>query len=146
HPLQPAVLHHEPDRLMVDQDLDHLLFGVFELPRRRLEVSAGFARHHLDVLAAEAAGRPAAVHRRVAYSDDEDALADLVGVAGRDGLEPVDPDVDAIGLVTAGDLEVFAARGAAADEDGIVTLLEQPLHAADWMIVLYLDISHPEDL
>ena len=84
HADEHAVLDDECVRSMVDDDLDTLLLGVLLLPRRGLEVRPRAARHDLDVGAAEAQRRAAAVHRRVAAADDEDALADLVDVAERD--------------------------------------------------------------
>ena len=38
---------------MNEQQLDALLFRIFELPIRRLEQVPGLAGNHLDVLAAE---------------------------------------------------------------------------------------------
>ena len=108
HPGQRAVLDDEADRLEVLEDLDAFLFGVLELPRRRLEVLAGLARDHLDVGRAEPLRRAAAVHRGVADADDQHALADRVDVTEVDRLEPLDADEDLIGLVAAGNLELLA--------------------------------------
>ena len=116
------MLEHEALRRVVDEDLDPFLFGVLQLPGRRLEVAARAAGHDLDVPAAQSPRRAAAVHGGVADADDQDPLADLVDVLERDRLEPVDPDVD-VGarLGAAGELQILAARRAAADEDGVVS-------------------------
>ena len=66
------------------------------------------------------ARRPAAIHRRVADADDQDALADFVDVAEGDRFQPVDADVDAVGFVAAREIEFLAARRAGADEDRVV--------------------------
>ena len=97
HPLELAVLDDEPGGDVVDQDVDLLLLGVLQLPGRGLEVGAGAAGHHLDVLAAEAPRRAAAVHRGVADADDQHALADRADVLEGDALQPVDADVDPLG-------------------------------------------------
>src|SRR5206468_3563435 len=117
-------------------------FGVFELPRRGFEVSTRLARHHFDVFSAEPARRAAAVHRRVSDADDEHALADLVGVPEGNRFEPVDPDMNARAVVPTGDLQVLATRRAAAHENGVEAVLEEPLHAGDRVVVFYLDVAH----
>ena len=50
-------------------------------------------------------------------------------MAESDGFQPIDADVDAIGIVTAGDVEFLAARRAGADEDRVEALGQQRLHA-----------------
>src|SRR4030095_5209269 len=101
HARQLAILDDEALRRVVLDDLDAFFFGVFELPRRRLEVFARAASHHLHVLPAEPLGGTAAVHGGVADADDQDFFADLVDVAEVDAGEPLDTDVDAIALVAA---------------------------------------------
>ncbi len=66
-------------------------------------------------------------------------------VAEGDGLQPVDADVNAIGIVTAGNVEFLAARRAAADEDRVEAFGQQRLHALDGRVVADLD-AHVEDL
>ena len=62
-------------------------------------------------------------------------LADLVDVAERDGLEPGNADVNAVGIVPAGQFQLLALRRARADEDGReLPALEQLLHAVDGRI------------
>src|SRR5205807_6484062 len=75
--------------------------------------------------------RAAAVHSRVADPDDEDALPDRVDVIEGDGFQPVDADVNAVSIVPAGDLEVLAARGAAANEDGVEAAIGRWLWTVD---------------
>src|SRR5262249_3909070 len=132
HALELAALNHEALGHVVDDDLDLLFLGVLQLPGRRLEELARAPRHDLDVLAAEAARRAAAVHRGVADADDQHALANRLGVAERDALQPVDADVDVLaGFVAAGDLQLLAARRAGADEDRVELrlLVKQRLEA-----------------
>ena len=106
---------------MVDEDLDLLFLGVLELPGRRLEELARPARHDLDVLAAEAPRRAAAVHGRVADADDQHALADLVDVAERDAdsSQSMPMWMSVARLLAAGQVELLAARRAGADEHGV---------------------------
>src|SRR5580704_2454399 len=125
HAHEHAVIDDKSRRSMVDDDLDTLLLGVLQLPRRGFEVRPRAARHDRDVAAIEAQRRSAAVHRRIADSDDQHSLADLLGVAERDRLQPVDADMDAIALAPSGDIEVLAAWCPGADEDRIEVLLEQ---------------------
>ena len=108
---------------VVDDDVDAFFFGVVELPGRGFEVAAGAAGHHFNVLTAEAARGTAAVHGGVADADDEDLFADGIEVAEGDGAEPVDADVDSVGIVTAGKFEVFAAGRTAAYKDGVEALI-----------------------
>jgi hypothetical protein len=110
---------------VVLDDLDLLLLRVLQLPRRRLEVLPAAPRHHLHVRRAEPLRRAAAVHGRVADADDQHARLDLRDVAEVHGLQEIDADVDAVAVVPARDVQVLAARRAAADEDGVVTLAQQ---------------------
>ena len=128
-------------RGVVDDDLDALLLGVVELPGRRLEERARAARHDLDVRAAEAARGAAAVHRGVADADDEDALADLARCGRR---RPTRASRCRCGcgsdfVVASGEVELLAARGAAADEDGVEALVEECTHARDGRVVAHVD-------
>ncbi len=95
HPDERAVLDDEALGRVVHDDLDALFLGVLELPRRGLEVLARSPRHDLDVGAAEAPRRAAAVHGGVADADDQDPLADRLDVTEGHRLEPVDADEDA---------------------------------------------------
>ena len=122
HAGELAVLDHEALGRVIDDDLDAFFFGVFELPGRGFEETARAARHHFDVFAAQTAARPAAIHRRIADADDQDLLADRIDVAEGDRFQPVDADVDAVGVVAAGNLEFLAARRAGADEDRVEAL------------------------
>ena len=61
-------------------------------------------------------------------------------MAERDRRQPFDADVDiGGGFLAAGDVELAAARGAGADEDRVVILVEQLLQAVDAMAALELD-------
>ena len=135
HALELAVFDHEALRRVIDDDLDAFFLGILEFPGGRFEESARAARHHLDVFAAEPAGRPAAIHGGVADADDQDPLADRIDMAEGNRFEPIDADVDPIGIVAAGNFEIFAARRTAAHEDGVEPLVEQCLHAFDGRIV-----------
>src|SRR6185503_21263062 len=86
----------------------------------------------LHMLAAETARGAAAVHRGVAAAEYDDALADLGGVAERNGRQPVDADMDMFGrFLAAGNVQIAAARRPAADEDRVVILVEQRLQTVD---------------
>ena len=115
------------------EDRDVLVHRVLLLPGRRLHLLEAGTDDDLDVGAAEPAGGPAAVHRGVAAAEDDDALADLGGVAEGHAGEPVDADVDIGGrLLAAGNVEVAPARRARADEDRVIALLDQLFHAVDF--------------
>ena len=88
---------------------------------------------------------PAAIHGRVADADDQNLFADRIDVAESDGLQPIDADVNAIGVVAAGDVQILAARRAAADEDRVEALRQQRLHAVDGRVVADVD-AHVENL
>src|SRR5581483_1331653 len=95
---------------------------------------------HRDFLAAKPARGAAAIHRGVAAAEHDHALAYSVGVAERHGGEPVDADMDVAGcLFPAGNVELAAARRAGADEDRIIFLSKQRLHALDAVAALELD-------
>ena len=116
------------------------MHGVLLFPGGRLHLLEAGAHDHLHVLAAEAARGAAAVHRGVAAAEHDDALADLVDVAERDGRQPVDADVDVLRrFLAAGNVELAAARRAGADEDRVVVLRQQLLQAVDAVAALELD-------
>src|ERR1700722_8601522 len=130
---------------VINQDLDAFLFGVLQLPGRSFEEPARAARHHFDVFSTETATGPAAIHGRVTDADDQHVFADGIGVAEGDGFQPIDTDMDAIGVMTAGDVELFSARRSRADKDRIEALAEQRPHAMNGRVVSNLN-SHVEDL
>src|SRR4051812_42865216 len=116
HADELTVLDDERFGRMIDDDRDVLFFGVVELPFRRLEKAARFARHHFHVFAAEPQRGAAAIHGGVADADDEHVLTDGIDVPECDRLQPIDADVNAVGVVAAGQMQIFAFGSAAADE------------------------------
>ena len=66
-------------------------------------------------------------------------------MAERDRLEPVDADMDAVGVIPARDLQVLALGRPCADEDRVIPLVEQRLHAVDAMVQAKVD-AHVEDV
>src|SRR4029078_8983841 len=96
-------------------DRDALVHGVFLFPRRRLHFFEAGAHHHVDVLAAEPAGGPTAIHGCVATAKHHDPFTDLVDVAERDGREPVDADMDILdSFLEAADADLKAIHGCVA--------------------------------
>src|SRR4029077_11270452 len=90
-------------------------------PGTRLHLLEAGTHHHLHVIAAEPARRAAAIHRGVAATKHDHALADALDVAERDRGQPVDADVDVLRrFLAAGNVELAPARRAAADEDGVI--------------------------
>ena len=144
HSLQFSALDHEALGRVIDHNLDAFLFGVFEFPRRGFEVSARPARHHLDVLSAKPARGAAAIHGGIADPDDQHPLSNGLHVAERDRFQPVDTDMNAIGFVSSGNLQVLAPRRAAAHEDRVKSLFEQRFHARDRRVVTDVD-THVEN-
>ena len=122
------------------EDRDVLVERVFLLPGRGLHFLEAGAHDDLDLFAAEATRGAAAIHRGVAAAEHDDALADLVGMAERDRGQPVDADMDVGGcFLASGDVELAAARCAGADEDRVILLREQRLHALDAVAALEVD-------
>src|SRR5205823_6556081 len=127
------------------EDRNALVLRVLLLPGRGLHFLETGAHDDGDLFAAEAARGAAAIHRRVAATQHDDAAADLVDVAERDGGQPVDADMDmGAGLLAPGQLDLAAARRAGADKDRVPALIKQLAHAADVMPEAGLD-PHVED-
>ncbi len=146
HPDELAVLEDEALGRMVLDDVHALFLGVLELPRRRLEVFASAPRDDFDVGAAEPPRRPAAVHRRVADSDDEHALADLLDMAEVGRREPLDTYMNVRrGLGSPGKVEILPVWRAAPDEHRVESLCQQIAHARDGRVVPDVD-AHVEDV
>src|SRR6185295_9921786 len=130
HPGQLAVGDDESLGHQEIQDRNALVRGVLFLPGARLHLVEAGAHDHLDVVAADALRGAAAVHRGVAAAEDDDALADPGGVAERHRREPVDADVDVLGsFFSPRYIQISSTRSPAADEDGVVALAHQRLHA-----------------
>ena len=127
-----AVVVGEFLRHQIIEDRNVLVHGVLLFPGGRLHLLEAGAHDDFDVLAAEPARGAAAIHGGVAAAEHDDALADAVDVAERDAGQPVDADMDVLGrFLAAGDVEVAAARRAAADEDRVEIFGQQRLHAVD---------------
>ena len=121
------------------EDRDVLVHRVFLLPGRRLHLLEAGADDDLHLVAAETARGAAAIHRGVAATEHDDALADLADVLERDVGEPVDADMDVGGgFLAAGQVEIAAARGAGADEDRVIAFGEQRLQAVDALAEAHL--------
>src|SRR5579862_979326 len=145
HAGEPTVLDHEGLGGVIHHDLDPLLLGILELPGGGLEKAARLARHHLDALGAEPQRAAAAVHGGISDADDEYALADRIDVAESDRLEPGDANVDAVGLVPTGQLELLAFGCPRAYEHCVVAAaLEQLAHASNRVAEPQLD-THVDD-
>ena len=82
----------------------------------------GTPRHHFDVFTAQPARGPAAIHGRVADADDQNAFADGIDMPEGNGFQPVDADVNPIGVVPSGDVEIFSARRAATHKNRVEAL------------------------
>src|SRR5262245_15478823 len=89
-----SFLENEALRRVVLDDLDAFLFGILELPRRRLEVRARTSSDDFDVRSTKTARRAAAVHRRIADADDQHTLADARDMTEVCRRKPLDADVD----------------------------------------------------
>src|SRR5450759_3898624 len=125
---------------MCIRDRNILVDGVLFLPGARLHLLEAGTHDHLDVLAAEAARGAAAVHRGVAATKHDHALADLLDMTERHAGEPVDADVNIGGrLLAAGNVELASARRAGADKDSVVVLGEQLLQAVNALTAPELD-------
>ena len=131
----------------VVEDRDALVHRVLLLPGRRLHLLEAGADDHLHVLAAEAARGAAAVHRRIAAAEHDDAPADLLDVPERDVGQPVDADMNVGGgFLPAGYVEVAAARRAGAGEHRVVAFVEDGLEAPDMLAEAGLDPADADDV
>src|SRR6266700_3425753 len=140
-----AVLMGELDGHEKIEDRDALVRRVLFLPGRGLHLLEARAYDDGNLLAAEAARGAAAIHRRVAAAEHDDAAADLVDMTKRDGGQPVDADMDmGARLLAPGKLDLAAARRAGADKDRVPALVQQRAHAVDVMTEAGLD-PHVED-
>ena len=124
---QLAVVVRERLRHEVVVDRDALVHRVFLLPRRRLHLVEAGAHDHLHVLAAQPPRAAAAVHRRVAAAQHDDALADLRRVAERHATTASRCRCGCWPRLRArpGNVEVAPARRAAADEHRVAAFGEQ---------------------
>ena len=124
----------------VIEDRNVLVHGVVLFPGGRLHVLEAGADDHFHIFTAEPAGRPAAIHGGVAAAEHNDALADLVDVTEGDAGEPVDADVNVLcRFLAAGDVEIAAARRAAAHEDRVKVLRQQRPHTVDALAAAEFD-------
>ena len=117
---------------VVVEDRDAFVQRIFLLPGRGLHFLEAAAHDDLDLLAAQAPCRAAAVHRGIAATEHDHALANAGDVAERDRGQPVDTDMDIrCRLLPARALQVAPARGAAANEDRVIALVHQRAHRFD---------------
>src|SRR6185437_2704078 len=92
HAGQAAVAVLELLRHEVIEDRDALMHRVLFLPGRRLHLLEAAAHDDGDLLAAQTLRRAAAIHRRVAATQHDDAAPDPVDMAKGDAAQPVDTD------------------------------------------------------
>src|SRR6185437_3434145 len=110
HARELAVFVHERFRIQPVQDFDALVFGVFLFPRAGLHFFGAGTYDHLDGVATEPARAAAAIHRGIATAQDAHALAALLAVAEIDGSQPLDADVDLVGvLLASGNMQIAPA-------------------------------------
>src|SRR6185503_4676566 len=74
-------------------------------------------------------------HGGVDNADDQHAPADGLDVAEMHVGQPLDADVNLVGVVPPGNLEFFALGSAAADKDRVEALVQQRFHAVDGRVV-----------
>src|SRR6266446_6671554 len=124
----------------VVEDGNALVLSVFFFPGRGFHLLETGAHDDFHVLTAEALRGTAAVHGGIAAAQHDHAFADPVGVAEGNGGQPVDADVDVLRRFPAPrNVEIAPARRARADEDRVVVLRKQLLHARDLRAALELD-------
>ena len=127
-----AVVVREFLRHQIIEDRNVFVHGVFLFPGRRFHLFEAGAHDHFHVFAAEPARGAAAVHGGVAAAEHDDPFADAVDVTEGDARQPVDADMDILGrFLAAGNVEIAAARRAAADKDRVEVFRKQRLHAVD---------------
>src|SRR6185312_3047228 len=140
HAGEAPLLVQELLRHKIVEDRDAFMHRVLLLPGGGLHLLEAGADDDRHLLAAEPARGAAAIHRRVAAAEHDDAAADLVDMAEGDAGEPVDADMDVGGrLLAPGEVEVAAARRAGADEDRVVPLGGKRLQTVDPLAEARLD-------
>ena len=102
----------------------------------------------LTSLAAEAARGAAAIHRRVAAAEHDDAGGRSCWMCSKDTLESQSMPMWILGafFLAAGDVEVAPARGPCADEDRVEPLVDDGLEAIDALAEARIDPSHTDDV
>ena len=111
--------------------------GIFLFPRAGFHFFKARTHDYLDVFAAQTFRRTAAVHRRIAATEHNHALADFVGMAERDARQPVDADVDVLSRFLASrQIKVTTTRRASADKYGVIFFVEDSFQACNVGAVL----------
>ena len=114
------------------KDRDAFVHRVFLFPGRGLHLGKPGPYDDLDVPAAESERGPAAVHRRVAAAEHDDAVSDRSRMAERHARKPVDADMNVPrSFAPPWRVEVTAARGAAANEYRVEPFGHHGLEALD---------------
>src|SRR6266436_8272492 len=114
------------------EDRNAFVHCVFLFPGRGFHLLETGTHHDLDLVAAETPRGTAAIHRRIAAAQDDNAPAYFVGVAERDAGEPVYADVDVCaGFLASGNFELTPARRAATDKDRVMAFAEKRFHGID---------------
>ena len=125
---------------MVLEDRHLFLFGVFEFPRRGLEIFTRPARDDLHIGGADALGGAATIHGGVPHANDDHALADFLDVLEVHVGEPLDANVDVrhdAFVPTTVDVEFLALRRTAPHVHRVIALGEQRFHRRDFGAVLH---------
>ena len=124
------------------QDGNALMLRIFLLPGRGLHLIKATAHNHFHIGAAQAPCRAAAVHRGVATAQHNHPLADAGDMPKRHRSQPVDTDVDVFtDLLATRQLQVAAARRAAANKHRVISLGQQALHRLNALAAFEL---HPQ--
>ena len=135
-PTSRAFFHHKFERRMVVDDGDAFLLGVFDLPGGGLHLRPRAADDDLHLVRPQPFGGAAAVHGGIAAAKDQHPRAAADDMAVEDAGQPFDADEDRGGaFLAAGQIrQVAAARGAGADEDGVVALVDDLFQAVDIVV------------
>ena len=112
---------------------------VFLLPGRSLHLFKTAAHNHLDIAAAHAPCRAAAIHRSIATTEHNDALADAGDMTKGNRSQPIDADMDVfLDVPASGNIEIATPRRTAANKDGVVTFRQELAHGVNPLAALEL--------
>ena len=109
---------------MIDHDLNLFFLGIVKFPFGRLEITARFPCHDLDLFAAQSERGTTAIHRRVSDPNDQHLLTNCLCVLEGDRFQPVDTDMNAVTVVASGDFEIFSSRCPSPNKNSVVAFFQ----------------------
>lgn len=120
--------------------------GIFALPGRGLHLLKAAAHDDLHILTTQTSRRTAAVHSRVATTQNNHARSYCGDVAKRYGCQPVNTHMDmGGGFLASGNIQFTTTWRTATDKNGIKALSHQVLKRIDPLPTAEIN-PHVEDV